>query len=103
MSKMIYTLLAVTVFSASGLARADVAEQATEARDASVQAAHKTGAAVSDATSATVSASKSFAYKTADTAVWVYYKTKQVTMEAVGAVADKTRETAGKVEESVKK
>ena len=104
MSKMMNTLLmAAMALSVSGLARADIAEKASEAKDASVQAVHKTGEAVSGATSATVAASKSFAHKTADTAVWAYYKTKQVTMDAVGTVADKTREAAGKVEDSVRK
>jgi hypothetical protein len=98
-------VLAALLF-ATGAAQADtsvVAEKATEAKDATVQAAHKTGEAVSEATSATVAASKSFAHKTADTAVWVYYKTKQVTKEAIGTAAEKTREAAGKVEGAVSK
>jgi cytoskeletal protein RodZ len=107
MSKMMNTLLVALLtgmaLSASGLARAEIAEKATEAKDATVQAAQKTGEAVSEATSATVAASKSFAHKTADTAVWVYYKTKQVTKEAIGTAAEKTREAAGKVEGAVSK
>ena len=101
--RLIHTLFAVALLSVTGLARADVAEKAGEAKDATVQAAHRTGEVVSEAASATVAATKRVAHKTADVAVSAYDKTKQVTKEVVGTVAAKTKEAAGKVEDAVTK
>jgi hypothetical protein len=86
-----------------GLAHADVSSSAHEAKDATVNAAKKTGDVASDAASAAVSTAKKVGHKTADVAVGVYDKTKKVSKDAVGAVAGKTREVAGKVEDSVSK
>jgi hypothetical protein len=97
------SLLTAALLIGMASAQADVSEKATEAKDATVHAVHKTGEVVSDAASTAVSATKRAAHKTADVAVKVYDKTKQVTKEAVGAAAGETKKVAGKVEDAVSK
>jgi hypothetical protein len=99
--KQTMVLLMTSLLACGGLAHADVGEKATEAKDATVNAAKKTGHAVGTAASSAVDTAKSVGHGVADTAKEVYHKSKNATKKAIGKAAEKTEDAAETVKEKM--
>jgi hypothetical protein len=101
------TLLVATLLAVAFAAHAEeetaairAKEAASAAKDATVDAARKTGTAVREAASATGQAVKGAASEVGHAASSAYGAAKQGAKRAVAATAGKTREVAEKVEKA---